>query len=147
MDNIGSLEADLFMELLEFLTANVQAEPGSEGAKHLQAVTAALGVYSDDESAVQEIVLVCRVLRAYGGRKKPTIALKQEHSPLLVPALKLRLSNSGAAVRSGRPPPSPVERVLQSVLNGEVQAGAQGPAGRRVRGKKQGAAEKEAKIR
>ena len=140
MESIGSLDADLFRELLEWLSSNTTVEPQSEGEQHLRVIKAALEVYADDDAALQESVLVCRVLRAYGGRKKLTLAIQPIDSPpKLIPALKWCLSNSGAAVRSGRPPPSPIERVLQSVLNGELQAGARGAAERRVRSKKAGA--------
>ena len=111
----GSVEADCFMEMLEWMSEAAEVDGDAELSKHLKEVTSALADYTNDEEALHDSVTTMRVQRAYGGRMKVIMVLNCSRD--LIAAIHFFWSRAGGKVRRGKPPMTPLEKVVQSVLN------------------------------
>ena len=115
-----SFGGDMFMEMLDYLATTMEVPDREDARKHQATLGAALDQLSSNDQMLQDLVTTCKIVRAYGERKKIVICVSVEPVENFQAALKWSLSHMGCSVREGRPPPTPLERVIQGILNGET---------------------------
>ena len=121
MEDMGPLSCDLMLEMLEFLGEIEIPADNHEGLMHRKEVQDALESFTDNSEGLAHLVTTLRVSRAYAGRKKRRFVCRRVMSTPRCRKLSNGCGPTAETVRMGRPPPTPIERAIQGVLDGIIQ--------------------------
>ena len=120
----GTPAAAILVGITQFATKltsnNLIGEDKAIFEKHQKVAGEFLEAVEVDSTLPTVLAGVMRFQKAFGGKKKLVFKIQQggwEKGNLLVQALHFFMSGSGGSIKSGKPPMSALERVIQGLLD------------------------------